>query len=67
MGGFERAVTVMEEGEFDLGGLQLGGDDEGAALEHGQRRALDQRGGDSLLSRAAAVERSGTALGTDRD
>ena len=37
----------MQDGEFDLGGLQLGGDDEWAALEHGQRRATDQ--GDGLV------------------
>ena len=37
----------MQDGEFDLRGLQLGGDDEWVALEHGQRRAADQRYGHS--------------------
>ena len=33
-------VTSVQECEFDLGGFQLGGDDEWAALEHGQSGAL---------------------------
>jgi len=37
----------MQDGEFDLRGLQLGGEDEWVALEHGQRRAADQRDGHS--------------------
>jgi hypothetical protein len=41
----EGTVAFMQDGEFDLRGLQLGGDDEWAALEHGQRRAADQRDG----------------------
>jgi len=57
----------MQDGEFDLRGLQLCGDGQRAAIEHGQRRAADQRDVDGLTSRAAAVLRSGTALGTDRD
>jgi len=39
----EGTVAFMQDGEFDLRGLQLAGDDEWAALEHGQRRAADQR------------------------
>ncbi len=29
------SALFMQDGEFDLRGLQLGGDDEWAALEHG--------------------------------
>jgi hypothetical protein len=43
----EGTVAFMQDGEFDLRGLQLGGDDEWVALEHGQRRAADQRDGHS--------------------
>jgi len=46
-------VAFMQNGEFDLRGLLLGGDDEWAALEHGQRRAAADQGGHMQVNAVA--------------